>query len=72
MSDRIPLSRKAGLGLARLLRGLLGRRTLARARASVEVLKREYRAGKDDAPAPPKAVPHRVVRDEPEDRPTPT
>lgn len=67
MTDKIPLSRKAGAGLAKILRGLLGRKNLEKAGASVDALRKAYRQGREEAEEPPpRTVPHRVVEpDEP-------
>jgi len=73
MSDNIresSLPRKAGRGFLRALRGLLGEKTLRKARDSARALEDEYRAGRDerkDEDEPPKRVPHRIV-DPDEDR----
>ena len=70
MSDRVDepsLSRKAGRGFLRALRGLFGARNVRRAAESIDALKDEYRAGRDEAKGeepPPKTIPHEVVDDE--------
>jgi hypothetical protein len=76
-NPRPSLSRKAGRGFLRLLRGLLGDRAVARTVESVEVLKKEYAAGKAEAQEtepPPRAIPHREAPrqapDPPPDTPT--
>jgi hypothetical protein len=67
VSDNIrhpSLSRKAGRGLIRALRGLFGGGPLRKAGESWRVLKEEYRKGKAEAeeeePAP-RRIPHREV-----------
>ncbi|MCI0587285.1 MAG: hypothetical protein L0323_10640 [Planctomycetes bacterium] len=55
------LSRKAGRGLLRALKGLFGGRTVRRAAESWDVLRKEYAAGRDEADPrepPPRAIPH--------------
>jgi len=67
VSDNIrhtSLSRKAGRGLIRALRGLFGSGPVRKAGESWRVLKDEYRKGKAEAgeeePAP-RRIPHREV-----------
>ena len=68
VSDNIrhpSLSRKAGRGLMRALRGLFGSGPLKKAGDSWRVLKEEYEKGQagaeaDEEPAP-KRIPHREV-----------
>jgi hypothetical protein len=65
LSDNIrhpSLSRKAGRGFLRALRALLGPRTLGKAADSLDVLRDEYRAGREEAEGaepPPRRIPHR-------------
>lgn len=44
-------ARRAGRGFGRLLRGIFGEKRVARARESLDVLRDEYRAGKDETAA---------------------
>jgi hypothetical protein len=73
VSDNIrhpSLSRKAGRGLMRALRGLFGGRSVRKAGESWRVLKEEYRKGKAEAeerePAP-RRIPHRELDGPPSD-----
>lgn len=63
-TPRPSLSRKAGRGFLRMLRGLLGDRTVKRAAESVGVLRSEYASGRAEGEAekaPPRPIPHREV-----------
>lgn len=64
------LSRKAGRGLMRALRGLFGKGGLKKAGDSWRVLKEEYARGRAEAEAeeepPPKRIPHREMDSEPD------
>lgn len=64
------LSRKAGRGLMRALRGLFGGGSLKKAGDSWRVLKEEYRKGQAEAEAKeepaPKRIPHREVDPDPD------
>lgn len=77
MTDNIrhpSLSRKAGRGFLRVLRGLFGRRTLRRAAESLDVLREEYAAGKEESQGrepPPRRIPHRDVPPTSDDPPAP-
>lgn len=57
------LSRKAGRGLMRALRGLFGGASVKKAGDSWRVLKEEYRKGRaeEDAKDEPQRIPHREV-----------
>jgi hypothetical protein len=58
------LSRKAGRGLMRALRGILGRGSLKKAGESWRALKEEYAKGRAEAEEEepsPKRIPHREV-----------
>ena len=60
-TPRPSLSRKAGRGFLRMLRGLLGDKNLERARESLDTLRSEYREGRAEAEGrdpPPRAIPH--------------
>ncbi len=65
MSDKIKpdsWSRRAGRSLARALRGLLGKEQLGKVRDSIDVLKREYEAGRREGEEePPRRIDHRAV-----------
>ena len=67
VSDNIrhpSLSRKAGRGLMRALRGLFGGGSVKKAGESWRVLKEEYRKGQADAEEGgplPKRIPHREL-----------
>jgi len=78
VSDNIrqtPVSRKAGRGLIRALKGLFGRGGMTKAGESWQALKDEFRKGRDEAEEPeaaPKKIPYREVEpssDEPEPPP---
>ena len=63
VSDNIrdpSLSRKAGRGLIRALRGLFGGGPIKKTGDSWRVLKEEYRKGKADAEAQEKPAPRRI------------
>jgi hypothetical protein len=66
-------ARKAGRGFLKALRALLGEARLRKAKASVEVLRREFRAGEAGEPPeePPRAIAHRVVPPTPPEAPPP-
>lgn len=65
------LSRKAGRGLLRALSGLFGKKNVRKARDSLDVLKDEFRAGKQEAEGepkpPPKPIPHKDLESDPTD-----
>ena len=73
MSDKIkPDSwpRRAGRGLARALAGFLGKERMSKARESVDVLKREYEAGRREGEEePPRRIDHRAVDTTSKERP---
>jgi len=70
VSDNIrqsSLARKAGRGLRRALGALFGEKRLARAEESLDVLKQEYRAGREEGAADDDATPRRIAhRERPE------
>lgn len=75
MTDNIrhpSLSRKAGRGFLRALKGLFGGRTLRRAAESIDVLRDEYAAGREEAKkreSPPRRIPHRELPPTPDEPP---
>ncbi len=85
MSDKNPppWSRRAGRGLRRILGRLLGEKNVRRAGESTEVLKREFKTGRQQPPeeqakdgdAPKKEIPHREIdgsdREKPPSHPAP-
>lgn len=77
MTDNIrhpSLSRKAGRGFLRALKGLFGGRTLKRATESWDVLREEYAAGKEEAQdgeSAPRRIPHRELPPTSDEPPAP-
>ncbi len=57
--------RRAGGAALRALRALVGERGFAKARESAEVLREEYRAGREGEAAPsPRPTPYRLIPEE--------
>ncbi len=59
-----PLARKVGAGLLRALGGLFGKKNVHKAKESLDVLKDEFKAGRQDAEGEPKPDPTRIPHEE--------